>query len=121
MQDFRNLKVWQKAHPLVLDVYRATRTFPKDELYGLVSQMRRSAMSIPTNIAEGCGRQSDPDFVRFLVISNGSTKELDYQLLLSKDLGYIDETNYQNLHSQADEVGRMLNGLINSINSKPQR
>lgn len=118
MQDFRNLKVWQKAHPLVLDVYRVTRTFPKEETYGLVSQMRRSAMSIPTNISEGCGRQSDPDFMRFLVISNGSAKELDYQLLLSRDLNYIDEGTYQRLHAQLDEVCRMLNGLMNSISTK---
>ena len=115
MQDFRNLKVWQKAHLLTLAVYRVTGLFPKSELYGLVQQMRRAAASVPTNIAEGTGRGSDADFVRFLWMANGSAKELDYQLLLSFDLGYIPDAEYQNLLAQTDEVKRMLASLIGSI------
>jgi four helix bundle protein len=82
-QDFRNLVVWQKSHELVLDVYRISRDFPREELFGLTSQIRRCAVSIPLNMAEGCGRGSDPDFARFLVIAMGSSSELEYQLLLS--------------------------------------
>jgi four helix bundle protein len=89
MKDFKELKVWVKAHQLTLAVYQATTTFPKEELYGLTSQMRRSAASIPTNIAEGCGRGSDDDFRRFLQIAMGSASELEYQLLLAHDLGYF--------------------------------
>jgi four helix bundle protein len=115
MQDFRNLKVWQKAHQLVLDVYKATKVYPKEELFSLTSQMRRSAMSIPTNLAEGCGRGSDADFARFLWMANGSTKELDYQLILSRDLRYLDAESYTSLTSLLDEVKRMLTGLIQSV------
>jgi four helix bundle protein len=87
MQDFRNLLVWQKSHELVLEIYRISRDFPREELFGLTSQMRRCAVSVPSNIAEGCGRGSDPDFARFLIIAMGSCSELEYQVLLSRDLG----------------------------------
>ena len=90
MRDFRKIKAWEKAHELTLAIYAATLSFPKDELYGLTSQMRRSASSIPTNIAEGCGRDSEADFARFLQIAIGSTTELEYQILLSRDLKLID-------------------------------
>ena len=115
MQDFRNLKVWQKAHQLTLAVYQVTAGFPKAESFGLVQQMRRAAASVPTNIAEGTGRGSDADFVRFIWMANGSVKELDYQLLLSFDLGYVPDAEYQSLRTQVDEVKRMLAGLIGSI------
>ena len=87
MQDYRKLAVWQSSHELTLAVYRVTIRFPKDELFGLTSQMRRSSSSIPTNIAEGCGRATNADFTRFLHISLGSANELEYQLLLCRDLG----------------------------------
>ena len=83
MKDFKKLKVWQKAHRLTLDVYQASATFPREELYGLTSQIRRSCLSIPSNIAEGCGRVSDTDFARFLQISMGSSSEVEYLLILS--------------------------------------
>ena len=100
---------------MTLAVYRVTAAFPKTESFGLVQQMRRAAASVPTNIAEGTGRGSDADFVRFLWMSNGSAKELDYQLLLSFDLGYIADSDYQNLLTQVNEVKRMLAGLIGTI------
>ena len=108
-------KVWQKAHQLTLAVYRATAAFPKMESFGLVQQMRRAAASVPTNIAEGTGRGSDADFARFLWMANGSVKELDYQLLLSFDLGYVPDAEYQQLLTHVTEVKRMLAALIGSI------
>ena len=115
MKDFRELKVWGKAHQLTLAVYQATATFPQAELYGLTSQMRRSASSIPTNIAEGCGRGSDDDFRRFLQIAMGSASELEYQILLARDLGYLDATISENLSSAVIEVKRMLASLITKL------
>jgi four helix bundle protein len=91
MRDFRNLQVWNKAHSLTLDVYKATGFFPKEELYSLTSQIRRSSASIPTNIAEGCGRSGDAELARFMSISMGSASELEYQLLLAHDLNYLNE------------------------------
>ncbi len=89
MQDFRKLEVWKRSHALTLEIYGLTRGFSRDEIYGLTSQMRRSSSSIPTNIAEGCGRDSSAEFTRFLVIAAGSASELDYQILLARDLEYI--------------------------------
>ncbi len=111
MSDFRKLEVWQKAHKLTLDVYESTSRFPKAELFGLVSQLRRATSSIGCNIAEGLGRRSDKEFLRFLRISHGSATEVEYQLLLSRDLGYLSDAHYQRLNRQADEVSRMLTGL----------
>ena len=112
MQDFRNVETWKKSHRLTLDVYRATAAFPKQELYGLTSQLRRSAASVPANIAEGCGRGSDADFARFLHIAMGSASELQYHLLLARDLSYLHEDSYRQLHANVAEVKRMLAGLI---------
>jgi four helix bundle protein len=89
VQSFRNLKVWQKAHFMTLDVYRSTKAFPKEELYGLTSQMRRAASSIGANIAEGCCKNGDRDFARFLQIAVGSAGELEYHALLAHDLGLL--------------------------------
>jgi len=111
MRDLRNLKVWQKAHELTLVVYRETRGFPRNELYGLTSQLRRGASSIPANIAEGCGRSTDRDFARFLDIAAGSGSELEYPLLLSRDLGLLERPAYEDIHGRATEVKRMLTGL----------
>lgn len=115
MQDFRNLLVWQKAHQLTLSVYKATELFPKEELYGLTSQMRRSASSIPTNLAEGSGRGSDAEFARFAQISMGSASELEYQLLLAYDLKFLKQDSYQQLNSSLNEVQRMLNAFIKKL------
>ena len=115
MQDFRNLLVWQKSHDLVLQVYRSSRDFPCEDSYGLTSQMRRAAISIPSNVAEGCGRGSDPEFGRFLVIAMGSASELEYQLLLSRDLGDLDSTTHQSLEEKIVEIKKMLSSLIQRI------
>jgi four helix bundle protein len=107
-----DLIVWQKAHAFVLRVYKETRMFPKEELYGLTSQFRRAAASIPANIAEGFRKQSNPDKARFLNISEGSLEECRYYLILAHDLGYIDRTA---LWEMSEEVGRLLNGYRTSI------
>jgi four helix bundle protein len=117
MRDFRQLKVWAKAHQLALDVYKATSKFPKGELYGLTSQIRRASISIPSNIAEGCGRNSDPDFARFLQIAMGSASETEYQLLLSKDLEFMSKEHYETLHNEVEEVKRMLASLLKTVRS----
>jgi four helix bundle protein len=115
MQDFRRLSVWQKAHRLALEVYRATRGFPKDELYGMTSQLRRAAASVPTNIAEGCGRRSDGDFARFLSIAMGSASELDYLIVLSRDLSLMNVRTADALAGSTTELKRMLASLIRKI------
>ena len=115
MKDFKDLKVWVKAHELTLQTYRATRTFPKEELFGLVSQTRRSASSIAANIAEGTGRRSDGEFARFLRIARGSATELEYHLLLSYDLGFLSRSDFDDLTRSADEVQRMLTSLIQQV------
>lgn len=97
MRDFRDLQVWEKGHRLALSIYRATNNFPKEELYGLTSQLRRSAASIPANIAEGCGRSGDAELARFMQIVMGSASELEYHLLLAKDLNYLDPLSYEEL------------------------
>jgi len=114
MQDYRKLLVWDKAHALVLIIYNETKVYPKEELFGLTSQIRRSAISIPANIAEGCGRYSNKDSCHFFQIALGSLHETDY-LLLSKDLGYIKEETYETINKQISEVKAMLIGLIKRI------
>ncbi len=115
MQDFRDLKVWGKAHHVTLGVYKTSAAFPKDELYGLTSQIRRSSASVPTNIAEGCGRSGDPEFARFVQIAMGSASELEYQLLLAHDLGFMNGTKYKTLANQVIEVKRMLAVLLQKL------
>lgn len=115
MRNFRELKVWEKAHRLTLSVYHVTRRFPAEELYGLTSQMRRSSASISTNIAEGCGRDGDAELARFLQIAMGSASELEYQILLAGDLGYVDKATCDQLESNVAEVKRMLAGLIKTL------
>ncbi len=112
MKDYRNLTVWAKAHDLALETYRATATFPKEEIYGLVSQLRRASVSIPANIAEGCGRSGDAELRHFMDISLGSANELEYHLLLSRDLGFINEADYRKLSQDVIQVKRMLTGFI---------
>src|SRR4029077_18404040 len=115
MQDFRNLKVWQKAHALTLAVYRGTRNFPSDEKFGITSQLRRSSASIPANLAEGCARGGDIDFARFVNVAAASASETDYHLLLARDLQYLNETDYQSLYEQVSEVKRMLNSFERTL------
>jgi four helix bundle protein len=118
MQDFRKLVVWQKAHKLILDIYIFTKKFPKEELYGITSQIRRAAASITANISEGCGRKTKADFARFLTMALGSTNEVEYFLLLSKDLEYLDIDKYDLLTRQLVEIRKMLLSLENKISSE---
>jgi len=108
MRDYQRLEIWQRSHKLTLRVYNLTQSFPKEELYGLVSQMRRSASSIPTNIAEGCGRNSFIELNRFLVIAAGSSSELQYQFILSKDLKYIDDSIFKELFDEVTQIRKMI-------------
>jgi four helix bundle protein len=117
MQSFRNLKVWEKAHAVTLDVYGASRSFPKDELFGLTSQMRRASASIGANIAEGSCRKGDTEFGRFLQIAVGSASELEYHLLLARDLRILAATDYERLSGGVVEVKKMLASLIRSCRS----
>jgi len=117
MADFKQLKVWQKAHQVTLEIYRVTGRFPQTELYGLTSQMRRCAVSMGSNIAEGRGRDGDPDFGRFIQIASGSAAELEYQLLVARDLGYLPESEYTKLNTNLAEVSRMLISLRESVRS----
>jgi len=111
------LIVWQKSHELVLKIYKITKQFPKDEMFGLTSQIRRAATSIPSNIVEGKARGSNNDYRRFLLISRGSLEELKYQILLAKDLNYMDEITYKELFALSDKVGKLLGGLIKKLES----
>jgi four helix bundle protein len=115
MKDFRTLKVWEKAHAVTLAVYKATETFPKHELYGLTSQIQRAAVSIPTNIAEGCGKDSNAELKRYFLIAMGSASELEYLLLLARDLNYLPNENHQTLNADLTEVRRMLNAFIQKL------
>lgn len=117
MKDFRTLRVWRKAHELTLVIYTATKTFPKEELFGLTSQMRRASASVPANIAEGCGRETDAEFQRFLQIAFGSLSELDYQLILASDLGFIAPDRRAETESTLVEVRKMLATLIRKVQS----
>jgi four helix bundle protein len=115
MRDFRDLKVWVKSHQLTLAVYKATRRFPNDELFGLTSQTRRSCVSIAANIAEGCGRNSEAELARFLEIAMGSASELEYHLLLSFDLGLLSQSDCKQLSSDVVEVKQMLTSFIKKL------
>jgi four helix bundle protein len=121
MRDFRKIQVWQKSHDLTLRLYKITSTFPKEELYGLTSQIRRASASIPSNIAEGCGRDTQIELARFVHIAAGSASELDYHLLLSHDLGYINKETYQELENSISEIKRMLHGFEKPVSSNSKR
>lgn len=121
MKKFQELLIWDRSHKLTLEIYNLTRTFPKEELYGLISQIRRSSASIPTNIAEGCGRNSDLDFNRFLVIAMGSASELEYQLLLSYDLKYCTLDDYKRLSNDLDEIRKMINSFSQKIHARNKK
>lgn len=118
MKDFRKLKVWEKAHHFTLQIYKITKIFPSDERFGLTVQLRRAAVSIPTNIAEGCGRDSQRELARFMSIAAGSASEVEYQLLLACDLHYIQDETYRELHQQINELKKMLNSFIKKLTAK---
>lgn len=112
------IAVWKLSHEFVLEIYQVTRVFPKHELIGLISQLRRAAVSIPSNIAEGCGRRSTKELIQFLYLARGSLGEVRYQLMLSHDLNYLSDNEYQHLFSMTDDIGKQLNGWIKSLKAK---
>ena len=118
IRKYQNLKVWEKAAQLVLDVYALTNTFPKEELYGLSSQVRRAAVSIPSNIAEGSERKSDKDFIRFLRMASASLAEVETQLYIALKLNYSDDSAYSELLKASAEIGKMTHGLISGLEAK---
>ncbi|NEU08946.1 four helix bundle protein [Flavihumibacter sp. R14] len=115
MQNYKELKVWAKAHQLTLFVYQVSKGYPKDEMYSLTSQLRRAASSIPANIAEGCGKNSRSDLANFLNIALGSANETEYFLLLSKDLGYLADAEHVKINEAINEIKAMLISLINKV------
>ncbi len=119
MRSFYDLRVWNAAHQLTLQVYQATRQFPKDELYGLTSQLRRASASIGANLAEGCGRQTDGEMMRFVQIAMGSGSEVEYHLLLARDLGHLEVERHKALQLQLTQVRRMLTAFHQTLVSSP--
>jgi four helix bundle protein len=115
VKDFRSLKAWGKAYGLTLKVYNATKTFPRDEAFGLTSQLRRACASIPANIAEGCGRNGEVELARFLSIAAGSASEVEYHLLLAHDLNYLNQAEYAQLDAEVNELKRMLTAFIHKL------
>jgi four helix bundle protein len=115
---YKDLIVWQKSIQLVTDIYALTKTFPSDERYGMVSQLNRAVISVPSNIAEGWGRELSKNYLQFLRVSQGSLMEVETMILISKNLGYINETNFKELNKKIEEVGKILQGLIKSVQQK---
>ena len=115
MNDFKKLAVWNKSHDLTLKIYRLTANYPREELYGLTSQMRRSSASIPTNIAEGFGRSGDRERARYLEIAMGSANELEYHLILSRDLELLNESEFGMMNRDVVEVRRMMTSLRKTL------
>ena len=118
MRDPCKLRAFQLADELALAVYRATRSFPREELFGLTAQMRRAAVSVPSNIAEGCGRRSKADYTRFLDIAFGSFRELEYQVSLAHRLGYLEANAYEPVHAKCIETSKVFTALIRSLREK---
>ena len=121
MQDFKKLVVWQHAHALTLRLYELSGTFPPSEVYGLTSQLRRAASSVPANIAEGCGRNGAADFARFLQIAFGSASELEYHLILARDLGFLKTESHQEVEREVTQIKQMLSSLMQRVRSTPPR
>jgi four helix bundle protein len=117
MGDYKQLLVWKQAHRLALDIYRDTQQFPQEERYGLVAQMRRAALSVVSNIAEGSGRQSDREQSRFLRIARGSVHEVQCQLLISRDLGFLTSDKWLALDGAVQDISKMIHGLVSSLDS----
>ncbi len=118
LKNYKELKVWQKAYQLCIAIYKITKHFPKEERYGLTSQIRRSAVSVPSNIAEGYGRKTTQEYMQSLYIAYGSHCELETQILLAKDLGYIKSDGFQKLQQEVGDIERMLKALIKSLQNK---
>lgn len=118
MRDFRKLKVWEKAHELALDAYRISAGFPREELYGITAQLRRACVSIPANIAEGCGREGEAELRRFLRIGLGSANELEYHLLLARDLRFLAPEEYKRIMGKLIEIKRMLTVLAQKLKAE---
>ncbi len=118
MRNFRRLQVWERAHELTLKIYELTVPFPREEIYGLTSQTRRACASIPTNIAEGCGRETPADFARFLQIAVGSASETEYLVLLARDLKYLNSDQYVELINEIISIKKMLTALLKNIRTK---
>ncbi len=118
MKVFRDLKVWERAHSVTLAIYRCTRDFPREETYGMVSQLRRCSSSVAANIAEGCGRSGNPEFARFLTMAMGSASELEYFVLLARDLHYLPKEKYKGILDEVVEMRRMLNGLLSKVEAE---
>ena len=112
---YKDLIVWQKSYEFTLEIYKVTKKYPKEELFGLTSQMRRASASIPANLAEGSMRKSNKEFQQFIRIARGSMAEMEVQLELSKDLNYLNQGQFSELRNQLEEVGKLLNGLLKSI------
>jgi four helix bundle protein len=117
MKNFKELNVWRKAHENVLAIYKISKAFPKDEVYCLTSQLRRAAISVPANLAEGCGKKTDKDFARYVQISFGSAQEVEYLIFLAFELGYYPFEEFKNLDKKVNEVKAMLLGLLKTLNS----
>ena len=120
MRNYEDLQVWQKAHKLTLAIYKSTQYFPIEERFGLTSQIRRSCSSIGANIAEGCGRRSDPEMARFIQIAMGSGAELSYHLRLARDLGFLSKESFESLRSSLSEIMRMLSSFSLRVKPKAQ-
>ena len=118
LKNYKELNVWQKSYELCLEIYRLTAKFPNDERYGLTSQIRRSAVSIPSNIAEGYGRKTTVDYIRMLYISYGSICELETQILLAGDLSFIEQGELGTVKKEISQIERMLKALIKSLENK---
>lgn len=118
MHNFKELKIWQNSKNLVIDIYKRTENFPKEEIFSLTNQIRRSAISIPSNIAEGCGRNSDKDLIRFLDIANGSSFELETQLIIAHELDFLDKKNFEYLDEKLSEIQKMNYGFRNNLVNK---
>lgn len=115
MRNYQDLHVWTKAHSLTLDLYRVSRAFPKEEIYGVTSQLRRAVMSIGSNLAEGCGRRTSSELARFVRIAMGSASELDYDLLVCRDLGYLKNEDFTRLSKDLIEVRKMLTSFLSAV------
>jgi four helix bundle protein len=115
MRNYRELQVWSKAHSLTLDLYRASRAFPREEMYGVTSQLRRAAASIGANLAEGCGRRTSSELARFVRIALGSASELDYHLLLCRDLAFLGDDEFKKMSDRLTEVRKMLTSFLSSV------
>lgn len=116
--NFEGLKVWQKAHMLTLDIYKVTAEYPPTEMYGLISQLRRSASSIPANIVEGYSRGTTKQYINFLHIANGSLSETRYFIILSKDLGYLSDDQFSKLENECKEIGKILQAIVRTLNKR---